>query len=88
MMLIISVCLSSSHKINENLKTVNYYCSCKFKRMNEALSQEMRGDKRMSITISQELKILDTTDLETLKRYAMSCCGTFSLSLIKTMASS
>ena len=50
--------------------------------------QEMRGDKRMPITISQALKALDTTDLETLKRYAMSCCGTFSLNLIKTMANS
>ena len=50
--------------------------------------QEMRGDKRMSITISQALKTLDTTDLETLKRYAMSCCCTFSLNLIKTIANS
>ena len=50
--------------------------------------QVMRGDKRMSITISQALKALDTTDLETLKRYAMSCCGTFSLNFIKTIANS
>ena len=50
--------------------------------------EEMRGDKWMSITISQALKTLHTTDLDTLKRYAMSCCGTFGLNLIKTIINS